>query len=90
MSLVAQPSAEIARAPIEPLLTVENLERLFRVHRRTIARLVKRGELPPPLKVGGSNRWKGEDIEEALGQFARQAGSVTSAPEDPIRQISED
>ena len=36
--------------------TVADLERLLRVDRRTVARLVKRGQLPPPLKLGGSNR----------------------------------
>jgi excisionase family DNA binding protein len=59
---------EPARARLEPLLTIEDLERLLRVHRRTIARMVKRGELPPPLKVGSSNRWKVEDIEKVLGR----------------------
>jgi predicted DNA-binding transcriptional regulator AlpA len=54
-----------ARA-LEPLLIVEDLERLLRVDRRTVARLCKRGQLPPPLKLGGSNRWRAEDIEAAL------------------------
>jgi predicted DNA-binding transcriptional regulator AlpA len=55
-----------ARAPLEPLLTVEDLERMLRVDRRTIARLYKKGQLPPPLKLGGSNRWRTADIAEAI------------------------
>jgi predicted DNA-binding transcriptional regulator AlpA len=55
-----------ARAPLEPLLTVEDLERLLRVDRRTVARLCKRGQLPQPLKVGGGNRWKAEEIADAI------------------------
>ena len=55
-----------ARAHLEPLLTVEDLERMLRVDRRTIARLCKKGQLPPPLKLGGSNRWRAKDIEDAL------------------------
>ena len=55
-----------ARAHLEPLLTVDDLERILRVDRRTIARLCKKGELPPPLKLGGSNRWRVRDMEQIL------------------------
>ncbi len=55
-----------ARAPMEPLLTVEDLERLLRVDRRTVARLCKRGQLPQPLKLGGGNRWKADDVAGAI------------------------
>ena len=58
-----------ARAHLEPLLTVEDLERILRVDRRTIARLCKKGQLPPPLKLGGSNRWRVKDIAEAIEQL---------------------
>jgi len=58
-----------ARAQPEPLLTVEDLERMLRVDRRTIARLCKKGQLPPPLKLGGSNRWRVKDIAEAIEQL---------------------
>jgi predicted DNA-binding transcriptional regulator AlpA len=58
-----------ARAHLQPLLTVEDLERVLRVDRRTIARLCKKGQLPPPLKLGGSNRWRVEDIAEAIEQL---------------------
>jgi predicted DNA-binding transcriptional regulator AlpA len=57
---------------LEPLLTVEDLERLLRVDRRTVRRLWKRGQLPQPLKLGGSNRWKAEDIAEALDKLQQQ------------------
>jgi predicted DNA-binding transcriptional regulator AlpA len=56
----------VARAPLEPLLTVTDLERILRVDKRTIARLCKRGQLPRPLKIGGSNRWKAEALTAAL------------------------
>jgi predicted DNA-binding transcriptional regulator AlpA len=56
-----------ARALLEPLLKVEDLERLLRVDRRTVARLCKHGRLPRPIKIGGGNRWKVQDIREAIG-----------------------
>jgi predicted DNA-binding transcriptional regulator AlpA len=60
-----------ARAPLEPLLTVDDLETLLRVDRRTISRLCKGGQLPRPLKLGGSNRWRPEDIADAIDQLRR-------------------
>jgi hypothetical protein len=55
-----------ARALLEPLLTVADLERLLRVDRRTVRRLWQRGLLPRPIKVGGGNRWRRRDIEPLL------------------------
>lgn len=51
---------------LEPLLTVKDLERLLRVHRRTITRLVERGRFPAPIKIGGNNRWLRSDINKVL------------------------
>jgi predicted DNA-binding transcriptional regulator AlpA len=56
----------VARASLEPLLRIEDLEAMLRVNRRTIARLCKRGQLPAPLKLGGSNRWRRRDLEQIL------------------------
>jgi predicted DNA-binding transcriptional regulator AlpA len=68
---------------LEPLLTTPDLERLLKVDRRTITRLVKRGELPLPLKLGGSNRWRPEDINAAIDRLARRAGRrIGPAPSD--------
>jgi predicted DNA-binding transcriptional regulator AlpA len=55
-----------ARTLPEPLLRVEDLERLLRVDARTIRRLWQRGQLPRPMKLGGQNRWRVEDITDAL------------------------
>ncbi len=57
---------DVARAELLPLLTVEDLERLFRVDRRTLRRWWKQGELPEPMKLGGSNRWRLRDIQHLL------------------------
>jgi predicted DNA-binding transcriptional regulator AlpA len=69
-------SAVVARAHLEPLLTVEDLEQMLRVDRRTIARLCKKGQLPPPLKLGGSNRWRVKDIEDALELLLAESNSA--------------
>jgi predicted DNA-binding transcriptional regulator AlpA len=62
---------------LEPLLATSDLEGLLKVDRRTITRLVKRGQLPRPLKLGGSNRWRPEDISAAIDRLARRAGRMT-------------
>jgi predicted DNA-binding transcriptional regulator AlpA len=36
------------------------------VDRRTVRRLWERGNLPRPLKIGGSNRWMSAEIADAL------------------------
>jgi predicted DNA-binding transcriptional regulator AlpA len=64
--------ANSAHGLLKPLLTVEDLERLLRVDRRTVARLCKRGQLPQPLKLGGGNRWRAEDIADAIEVLQRQ------------------
>jgi predicted DNA-binding transcriptional regulator AlpA len=55
-----------ARALLEPLLTIDDLERLLRVDRRTVDRLCKKGQLPRPLKLGGGNRWRIREIKQIL------------------------
>ena len=66
----------VARAPLEPLLIVEDLERMLRVDRRTIARLCQKGQLPPALKLGGGNRWRVQDIEDALELLHAESNSA--------------
>jgi predicted DNA-binding transcriptional regulator AlpA len=65
-TMTIQKSDSAVRAPLEPLLTIEDLERLLRVNRRTVARLCQRGQLPKPMKLGGSNRWRMRDIKPLL------------------------
>jgi predicted DNA-binding transcriptional regulator AlpA len=61
-----------ATSTVQPLLTVEDLERMLRIDRRTVARLCKRGQLPQPLKIGGGNRWRIEDISETLDSLVSE------------------
>jgi predicted DNA-binding transcriptional regulator AlpA len=58
--------AEPVVCALEPLLKMEDLERLLRVDRRTVYRLCKRGLIPRPMKVGQGNRWRQRDIQPLL------------------------
>jgi predicted DNA-binding transcriptional regulator AlpA len=40
------------------------------LNRSTIYRLIRRGLLPKPLKLGGSSRWVRSEIEAALAALA--------------------
>lgn len=71
-------------AQLEPLLTMSDLERMLRVDKRTIARLIKRGQLPRPLKLGGSNRWKTADIAAALDVLGHRHDSTGKAAEELV------
>lgn len=55
---------------MQSLLTIDDLERLLKLHRRTIARLCAAGRFPRPVKIGSSNRWKREDVERVLNESA--------------------
>jgi predicted DNA-binding transcriptional regulator AlpA len=59
---------------LEPLLTTADLEALLKVDRRTLNRLVKRGEIPVPMKLGGSNRWRQAELARAIDQLGHRVG----------------
>ena len=40
------------------------------IHQSTLYRLIRRGLLPRPIKVGGSSRWVRSEIEAALAALA--------------------
>ncbi|WP_145027896.1 helix-turn-helix transcriptional regulator [Caulifigura coniformis] len=48
------------------LLTIKDLGRLLPASRRTIYRLVKDGDLPPPIRIGSRPRWLPSQISEWL------------------------
>ena len=50
-------------AAVERLVTVEEFAARLGVCRRQIYRLWHRGEIPPPVKVGGATRWLESDVE---------------------------
>jgi predicted DNA-binding transcriptional regulator AlpA len=55
---------------LQPLLTGSDLQRMLRVHLRTIRRMWEKNEFPRPMKIGNSNRWRVEDVKAALDRFA--------------------
>jgi predicted DNA-binding transcriptional regulator AlpA len=65
---------EPTRVVIDALLTVLDLERLLQIDKRSIDRHCRRGLLPMPVKLGGSNRWRAREIAEAIDQLQQRVG----------------
>ena len=54
--------SEVARKKEMLLKTTDVAERLS-VSPRTVARLASSGQIPAPVKIGGSVRWRATDIQ---------------------------
>lgn len=52
---------------------VEDVAAMYRISAQTVRNLVKRGELPQPLRVGRLFRWRKEVIDAALEGKAQTA-----------------
>ena len=64
-----QPSQNQTSVPSIPsLLSVNDLAELLRVSTRTLWRLKSKGEIPHPVKFGGTVRWRGDDIKKWLNE----------------------
>lgn len=62
-----------APAPSEPLvLTRDQVAATLQVTPRTLDRWVQLGEIPGPIRVGGSTRWLREDLESWLRDRKRE------------------
>ncbi|MEW4568504.1 helix-turn-helix domain-containing protein [Tautonia sp. JC769] len=54
-SIISEPPS----APVEPLLSIDDLGRLLNCGRRTIERMLSAGKLPKPdLRIGRMPRWQ--------------------------------
>jgi len=74
MKVPKKENDQSTRVPVDPLLTVGDLERLLQVDKRTVARLCKRGQLPAPVKLGGLNRWRAQAIADAIDRLEHRVG----------------
>jgi predicted DNA-binding transcriptional regulator AlpA len=45
--------------------------RTLSIHPSTAYRMIARGQLPKPIKVGGSSRWLRSEVEQALASMER-------------------
>ena len=50
------------------LITAEELARMLNVSTRTLWRLLAKGELPEPVRLGGSTRWRSEEVSRWIDE----------------------
>ena len=50
------------------LLSAENLAKMLDVSVRTLWRLRSSGKLPRPVKIGGSVRWRADEVREWIAE----------------------
>jgi excisionase family DNA binding protein len=57
-----------ATIPFPELLSAETVAALLQVSVRTVWRLRASGRLPRPVQVGGSIRWRADDVRQWIGE----------------------
>ena len=60
------------------LLSRSDISRLFGVHRNTVAVWEKNGNLPPPIRVGGTSRWHPRAIADLIAPECEDEPSAAS------------
>lgn len=71
----AELQAGLPRRQEDELLTSAELCELLKVDTRTLRRWTHAGELPRPVKIGGSLRWRRADLSEWLDKKTEEKGS---------------
>lgn len=87
-SISASPAHQAATpdhgaAAIPKLLTIRDLARILKLSPRSIWRLVRNRQLPGPLRIGGSIRWRAEEIVKWIANGCeRDSKTVGDSPAD--------
>ena len=75
---------ELAELPQKTLLDETQLARMLHVTRRTVRRMVSRGELPPPIRLAGRSVWLAGNI---LKHFEAAAERAEREAEQEARRL---
>jgi excisionase family DNA binding protein len=65
---------------IPPILSRGQIAELFGVSGKTVTRWVLRGEIPRPMQIGGTQRWRLESLVEHLRQKELAAAGEPVGP----------
>lgn len=69
-SITIPPAGQGQTATTRQLLTVKQVAETLSCGVSTVWRLVRSGDLPQPIKIGGSTRWRRADIEALTAREA--------------------
>jgi len=84
-SNVKRSSSTVPQQPL--LLKADEVAHLLSISSRTLWRLVRAGEFPSPIYVGGSTRWRLTDIENWVDD-GRPGGGRRDVPHVPQRKVT--
>lgn len=57
------------------LLRPRDVATLLAISVRGVWRLASKGEIPPPVKIGNSTRWRSSDLDSFIAQRGETSGS---------------
>ena len=78
----------LAELPSQTILTEAAVAGAFGVNGRTIRRMVGRGELPPPIALGGRSAWIGGRILAHLDARAERAARDAERRAAALRRVA--
>jgi excisionase family DNA binding protein len=61
----------------DELLPIGQVAAMVALSRRTISRLADAGKLPPPLRIGGSLRWRLADVRQWIAAGCPAARNIS-------------
>lgn len=68
-----EPGDGDAAQPVKLALTVKDVAEMLGIGRRTVWRLIATGQIPPPMRIGRSVRWRKASFERWLEKREREA-----------------
>ena len=75
-----KPSLSFDNSPIDRLLTVHEVASICGLSVRSIWRLSEKGDMPGPMSIGGSRRWKESELRQWISSGCPK--SLNSQPEE--------
>ncbi len=80
------PQQNVRSSPLPELLTIRELARALKLSPRSIWRLVRKQQLPSPIRIGGSIRWRVGEVSS----WINDAASPQKKPDDVVGESSDD
>lgn len=63
MKFRPEPALETRPVPAVQLITTEELAEILGMSKRTIWRLLSAGQIPQPVRIGRSTRWRRDEVQ---------------------------
>ena len=78
----------LAELPAQTILDEQALAGCLQITRRTVRRMVRRFELPPPVEFGGRSTWMAGRVLEHVARRAERAARAAEREEQRLSMLS--